>query len=129
MTKATLAICAATAATIGLTACGNSTKDSKDSKQVAVTLTDSGCTPQHIDVASGPVTFNVTNGGTSKVSEMELKNTSGVILGESENVVEGIKGTFSLNLDNPICPALSTNTPTGESRCRTAWNSYAPTHE
>jgi iron uptake system component EfeO len=98
MTKATLAICAAATAAIGLTACGNSTS-SKDSRQVAVTLTDSGCTPQHISVASGPLTFNVTNGGTSKVSEMELKNSSGVILGESENVVEGIKGKFSLNLD------------------------------
>ncbi|HTA05697.1 MAG TPA: iron uptake system protein EfeO [Solirubrobacteraceae bacterium] len=110
MTKATLAICAATVATIGLTACGNSTS-SKGSKQVAVTLTDSGCTPQHIDVASGPVTFDVTNGGTSKVSEMELKNASGVILGESENVVEGIKGTFSLNLD---AGKYVVNCPTGD---------------
>jgi iron uptake system component EfeO len=98
MIKATLAICAATTAAIGLTACGNSTS-SKGAKQVAVTLTDSGCTPQQISVASGPVTFNVTNGGTSKVTEMELKNRSGVILGESENVVEGIKGKFSLNID------------------------------
>jgi iron uptake system component EfeO len=40
----------------------------------------------------------VSNGGTSKVSEMELKDGSGVILGESENVVEGLKGKFSLNL-------------------------------
>ncbi|HEY2719130.1 MAG TPA: iron uptake system protein EfeO [Solirubrobacteraceae bacterium] len=111
MTKATLAICAATAATIGLTACGNSTTHSKGSKQVAVTLTDSGCTPQHIEVASGPITFNVTNGGTSKVSEMELKNASGVILGESENVVEGIKGTFSLNLDPG---KYVVNCPTGD---------------
>lgn len=111
MTKATLAICAVTAAAIGLTACGNSTTDSKGSKQVAVTLTDSGCTPQHIEVASGPVTFNVTNGGTSKVSEMELKNNSGVILGESENVVEGIKGTFSLNLDPG---KYVVNCPTGD---------------
>ncbi len=97
MIKATLAIWAASTAAIGLTACGNSTS-SKGSKQVAITLTDSGCTPQQISVASGPVTFNVTNGGTSKVSEMELKDGSGVILGESENVVEGIKGKFSLNL-------------------------------
>jgi FTR1 family protein len=91
-----LAICAAIAAAALLSACGSSAP--KGSKVLAVTLTDSGCTPQHIDVASGPVTFEVTNGGTSKVSEMELKDGSGVILGESENVVEGLKGKFSLNL-------------------------------
>jgi iron uptake system component EfeO len=91
-----LAICAAIAAAALLAACGSSSP--KGSKVLAVTLTDSGCTPQHISVASGPVTFDVTNGGTSKVSEMELKDGSGVILGESENVVEGLKGKFSLNL-------------------------------
>jgi iron uptake system component EfeO len=84
-------------AAIGLSACGSSSSTS-GGKSVAVTLTDSGCTPQQISVAAGPVTFEVTNGGTSKVSEMELKNSSGVILGESENVVEGLHGKFSLNL-------------------------------
>jgi FTR1 family protein len=91
-----LAICAAIAAAALLAACGSTAP--KGSKVLAVTLTDSGCTPQHINVTSGPVTFAVTNGGTSKVSEMELKDGSGVILGESENVVEGLKGKFSLNL-------------------------------
>jgi FTR1 family protein len=91
-----LAICAAIAIAALLAACGSSSP--RGSKVLAVTLTDSGCTPQHISVAAGPVTFDVTNGGTSKVSEMELKDGSGVILGESENVVEGLKGKFSLNL-------------------------------
>ena len=95
-TQVTLAICATVAAAALLSACGSSSP--KGSKLLAVTLTDSGCTPQHISVASGPVTFDVTNGGTSKVSEMELKDSSGVIVGESENVVEGLKGKFSLNL-------------------------------
>jgi iron uptake system component EfeO len=98
MTRATIAIVAATLVASALSACGNAAS-SKGSRQIAVTLTDSGCTPRQIAVAAGPVTFNVTNGGTSKVSEMELKRSDGVILGESENVVEGIKGSFSLNLD------------------------------
>jgi iron uptake system component EfeO len=85
-------------AAIFLAACG-STSSSKGSKDVAVTLTDSGCTPDQIEVPAGPVSFEITNGGTSKVSEMELKDQSGVILGEAENVVEGIPGSFSLNLD------------------------------
>jgi iron uptake system component EfeO len=79
-------------------ACGASTHEA-GSKNVAVTLTDSGCTPDQIHVPAGPVNFEITNGGTSAVSEMELKDESGVILGEAENVVEGIPGSFSLNLD------------------------------
>ncbi|HEX3833786.1 MAG TPA: iron uptake system protein EfeO [Solirubrobacteraceae bacterium] len=85
-------------AALSVAGCGSSSIGSKGSKKVAVTLVDSGCTPSQITVASGPVTFDVTNGGTSKVSEMELKNPSGIILGESENVVEGVPGRFSLNL-------------------------------
>jgi iron uptake system component EfeO len=83
-------------AAVSLAACGSSSSGGKD---VAVTLTDSGCTPDQMHVASGPITFDITNGGTSQVSEMELKDESGVILGEAENVVEGIPGKFSLNLD------------------------------
>ena len=92
------AICCAIVAAAGVAGCGSSGSGSKDSKRVAVTLVDDGCTPSQIKVASGPVTFDITNGGTSKVSEMELKNSSGIILGESENVVEGVPGRFSLNL-------------------------------
>jgi iron uptake system component EfeO len=93
---AVLAVCATAA--LAVAGCGSSSNGSKGSKKVAVTLVDSGCTPSQIKVASGAVTFDVTNGGTSKVSEMELKNPSGIILGESENVVEGVPGRFSLNL-------------------------------
>jgi iron uptake system component EfeO len=85
-------------AAVAVAGCGSSASGDKGSKKVAVTLVDSGCTPSQIKVSSGPVTFDVTNGGTSKVSEMELKNGSGIILGESENVVEGVPGHFSLNL-------------------------------
>ena len=40
----------------------------------------------------------MSNGGTSKVSELELKSPSGIILGERENIVSGIDGSFTLNL-------------------------------
>jgi iron uptake system component EfeO len=93
---AVLTVCAVAA--LAVAGCGSSANGSKGSKKVAVTLVDSGCTPSQIKVASGPVTFDVTNGGTSKVSEMELKDPTGIILGESENVVEGVPGRFSLNL-------------------------------
>jgi iron uptake system component EfeO len=107
---ATLGACATAA--ILLAGCGSSATGPKGSSKVGVTLVDSGCTPSKINVTSGPVTFEVTNGGTSKVSEMELKSHSGIILGEAENVVEGVPGHFSLNL-NPgdyvvNCPNGST---------------------
>ncbi len=85
-----------TVAALALTACGDDA--SAGGKDVAVTLTDAGCTPDQIDVAAGPVTFQVINGGTSAVTEMELKDQGGVILGEAENVVAGVPGKFSLNL-------------------------------
>ena len=107
--RSTLAICALTTSAVALAACGSSTP--KGSKVVAITLTDSGCTPLHIKVPAGPVTFQVANGGTSKVSEMELKDSSGVILGESENVVEGLHGKFSLNLNSG---RYLVNCPTGD---------------
>jgi iron uptake system component EfeO len=80
---------------IGFPACGT---EGSGSREIALTLTDAGCAPERIKVSAGPATFRVTNGGTSKVSEMELKDESGTILGESENVVEGVPGQFSLNL-------------------------------
>jgi iron uptake system component EfeO len=44
------------------------------------------------------VTFSVENGGTSKVTELEVLKEDGSILGEAENVVEGVPGSFSLKL-------------------------------
>jgi iron uptake system component EfeO len=92
------ALCVCAVAAFGVAGCGTSSSAPKGAKKVAVTLVDSGCTPDQIHVAAGPVSFDVSNGGTSKVSEMELKNSSGIILGESENVVEGVPGHFALNL-------------------------------
>jgi iron uptake system component EfeO len=82
---------------VPLAACGGSSS-SEGGKDIEFTLTDAGCTPEQTEVAAGPVNFQITNGGTSKVTEMELKAHSGLILGESENVVEGVPGKFSLNL-------------------------------
>jgi iron uptake system component EfeO len=65
---------------------------------LAVSLTDAGCAPTRLSARSGTVTFDVSNGGTSKVSELEVKNEDGIILGERENIVGGISGTFTLDL-------------------------------
>jgi iron uptake system component EfeO len=44
------------------------------------------------------VTFNVSNSGTGTVSEFEVKDAEGIILGERENIVGGISGSFTLDL-------------------------------
>jgi iron uptake system component EfeO len=68
-------------------------------KTVEVSLTDKGCEPATASVPAGPVTFNVKNAGTAKVTEFELKNKDGIIIGERENVVEGIDGSFTLTVE------------------------------
>jgi iron uptake system component EfeO len=80
---------------------GSDDKGSSNGKTrtVAVSLTDKGCEPATASIPAGPVTFNVKNAGTAKVTEFELKNKDGIIIGERENVVEGIDGSFSLTVD------------------------------
>jgi high-affinity iron transporter len=66
-------------------------------KTVNVALTDAGCGPASLKLASGPTTFVVTNKGTSKVSEAEVVQGDRA-LAEVENVTSGLKGQFSLTL-------------------------------
>jgi iron uptake system component EfeO len=77
---------------------GTSSSDDGSKQKLAVSLTDAGCSPAKLSAKSGSITFEVTNGGTGKVSELELKNQDGIILGERENIVSGISGSFALNL-------------------------------
>ncbi len=68
-------------------------------RTVEVALTDAGCEPAKLDLPAGAVTFKVTNKGTSKVSEFEVKQGDR-ILGEVENVTAGLQRTFSLDLES-----------------------------
>jgi iron uptake system component EfeO len=77
---------------------GSSSKSSPGATTVAMKLSDKGCTPASISIPAGPVTFNVSNEGSAKVTEFEFKNDRGIILGERENVVEGIDSSFSLTV-------------------------------
>ncbi len=95
--RGTLPALTATAlAALGLAACASS--EGGGAKQLKFTLTDQGCSPAHASVAAGPVTFLVTNGGTSHTTELELRSPSGYVLGERENLVAGLSGSFSLDL-------------------------------
>jgi FTR1 family protein len=97
-----------------LTACGSSGSGSGSSgsaRTVEVKLTDAGCNPARLKLGAGRTTFKVTNAGTSKVSEMEVLSGSRV-LGEKENLVTGLSGTFTLSLQpgqyTMSCPGGST---------------------
>jgi FTR1 family protein len=78
--------------------CGGASHPSAGGHTFTVTLTDDGCSPSKLSTPSGLVTLEARSGGSGKVSELELKSETGIILGERENVVAGIKGSFSLNL-------------------------------
>jgi iron uptake system component EfeO len=84
-------------ATVGLSACAGS-DSSSGGASLKFTLTNQGCAPNEATTPAGPVNISVTNGGAPLVTELELQNTSGIILGERENLQPGLSGSFSLDL-------------------------------
>jgi iron uptake system component EfeO len=91
------AIAAALLVTIALAGCGGASGGGK-SHALAFTLTSQGCSPDRATVPSGPVTISVSNGGTRFVTELELQDEKEIILGERENILPGLSGSFSLDL-------------------------------
>ena len=63
-----------------------------------MSLTDAGCSPAKVTIPAGATTFTVANAGADAVTELEVKDGKGIILGERENVVPGISGSFSLTM-------------------------------
>jgi iron uptake system component EfeO len=90
-----LAIGLAAAAASG---CGGSEDPPPGAKTVTFELTDSGCLPHTAEVPAGPVVFEVENAGTSKVTEFEVLDGE-TILGEKEDLSDGLSGSFSLTLE------------------------------
>jgi FTR1 family protein len=100
MKNAALAAIVLTSAALLLVACGSDDDKSAGSagaKQVAIKLTDAGCEPASLKLDAGPTEFKVTNAGTGRVSEFEVLSGSR-ILGEKENLVAGLSGSFTINL-------------------------------
>jgi iron uptake system component EfeO len=92
---------------LALAACGSSGKPAASGTRpasgragariVEVKLTDAGCSPAAIKLDAGRTTFRVTNAGTGRVSELEVLSGAR-ILGEKENLVAGLSGSFTLDL-------------------------------
>jgi iron uptake system component EfeO len=76
--------------------CGSS-GDAADGRTLSFKLTDEGCEPQDAEITAGPVTFEA-EGDSSFVTELEVLEDESVI-GEKENLTEGLTGSFTLNLD------------------------------
>jgi iron uptake system component EfeO len=79
--------------------CGSSDTAPEGAKKMSFKLTDAGCEPAEAEVVAGPVTFDVTNAGTSKVTEFEVLGSGDEILGEKENLSDGLSSSFSLTLE------------------------------
>ena len=100
MKNAALAAIVLTSAALLLAACGSDDDKSAGSagaKQVAIKLTDAGCEPASLKLDAGRTEFKVTNAGTGRVSEFEVLSGAR-ILGEKENLVPGLSGSFTINL-------------------------------
>jgi iron uptake system component EfeO len=87
----------AVAVSLALAACGGSSDKDAGGRTVGVALTDAGCDPAKLDLAAGPVTFEVRNDGADAVTEFEVLDGDR-ILGEVENIAPGLSGHFSLTL-------------------------------
>jgi iron uptake system component EfeO len=91
-----------TAVALGLASiaagCGSSEDTPAGAKKMSFALTDAGCEPNTAKASAGPIAFQVQNEGTSEVTEFEVLEGDEV-LGEKENLSEGLSGSFTLTLE------------------------------
>jgi iron uptake system component EfeO len=95
--RASLAL-AALAPVLLAAGCGSGDDAAPGAKKMAFELTDAGCVPNQAKAPAGPIVFEVENTGTLKVSEFEVLDGE-TILGEVENLSDGLSGSFSLTLE------------------------------
>jgi iron uptake system component EfeO len=96
--RAALTAAAAAILAASLAACGSSHDAAAGTKTMSFQLTDAGCEPHTAKAPAGPLSFEVENAGTAKVTEFEVLDGE-TILGEKENLSEGLSGSFSLTLE------------------------------
>jgi iron uptake system component EfeO len=84
--------------TLFAVACGSSEDAPPGAKKMSFALTDAGCEPHDAKAPAGPINFEIENTGTGKVTEMEIMDGE-TILGEKENLSEGLSGSFALTLE------------------------------
>jgi iron uptake system component EfeO len=82
---------------VALAACGSSEDAAPGAKKLSFKITDAGCEPHDAEAPAGPITIE-GEGASSKVTEIEVLDGE-TILGEKENLTEGLAGSFSLTLE------------------------------
>lgn len=106
--------------------CGNSEDAPAGATKLSYKLTDAGCDPAQASAPAGPIIFDITNDGAAGVTELEVMDGD-TILGERENLSDGLSGDFTVTLDagtyTVYCPGgdsaeRGTLTVTGESRVK-----------
>jgi high-affinity iron transporter len=106
--------------------CGSSDSagGGRGATNLAFEISDAGCDPARAEAPAGPVNFEVSNDGSSSVTELEIMQGDS-ILGERENISPGLDASFSLNLEQGeytiYCPngteaERGTLTVTGEAK-------------
>jgi iron uptake system component EfeO len=82
-----------------VSACGSSDDGAPaDATAMSFKLTDAGCDPHNAKAAAGPINFEIENDGSGSVTELEILDGE-TILGEKENLTEGLSGSFALTLE------------------------------
>jgi iron uptake system component EfeO len=96
-TRLLLALAAVAMLTVLVTACGSSGEATAGAEALSFKITDAGCEPHDAKATAGPIDFEVES-ESSKVTELEVLDGE-TILGEKENLTDGLGGSFSLNLE------------------------------
>ncbi|HNC92266.1 MAG TPA: iron uptake system protein EfeO [Solirubrobacterales bacterium] len=104
------------ASAVLLAACGSDESGGSAAQKIAVEITDEGCQPTDLKAKSGPATFTVTNTASDVNNEFEVLDGA-LIVGERENLVAGLSGDVSVNLDpgtyDIVCGNPGNREPTG----------------
>ncbi|MGD9737542.1 MAG: iron uptake system protein EfeO [Solirubrobacterales bacterium] len=96
--QAALCLGAATLLALFATACGSGGGDAPaGAETMSFKITDAGCVPHDAKAKAGPIEFQVQS-ESSKVTELEVLDGE-TILGEKENLTEGLEGSFALTLE------------------------------
>jgi iron uptake system component EfeO len=97
--RAALIVAALAALALFVAACGSSNEDvPADATAMTFKLTDAGCNPHDAKAPAGPINFEIENDGSGSVTELEILDGE-TILGEKENLTEGLDGSFALTLE------------------------------
>ena len=76
---------------------GTTVAVAQTSGTVKLTLNDDGCSPKDVTIPAGTTKFEGV-GNSGKVTEFEVLDKTGLILGERENVTPGLDASFTLDL-------------------------------